>query len=66
MTDNGTYRRVDDLQPGDRFVWVDRPVSLQSVQITTARRAGRWLTVIEDNGNEHRLHYYDQERVLDA
>jgi hypothetical protein len=55
---------VTRLRLGDRFRWCDRAVTLRSViPATNVKRPGRYLVVTEDDGTEHRLHYYDDEPV---
>jgi len=55
---------VGNLRPGDRFVWCDRSVTLQRAAPVYTKRHARWLYVTEDDGTEHRLHYYDDEQVF--
>jgi hypothetical protein len=61
MTPNAEY--VRNLGPGARFVWCDRPVTLQRAALVYTKHRGRQLFVTEDDGTAHRLHYYDDERV---
>jgi hypothetical protein len=58
---------VADLEPGDRFVWADRVVTLERIELVPtyrgSRHPSRWLHVRDGSGKAHRLNYRDSETV---
>lgn len=62
---------ADEVNRGDRIVWLDRVGVVVEIDRTMTRhsppRLGRWLTVVLDgDGSEHRLHWFDNEQVVRA
>jgi hypothetical protein len=57
------------LRVGERFYWCGRVVEVADISLVTRARGrmgvrpGRWLSVTEEDGRPHRLHYYDTEVV---
>lgn len=55
--------KVAELMVGDRFGWCERWITVTRMAWVRSNRVGRWIFGTEDDGTQHRLHYYDDEEV---